>query len=314
MNVSSLCVGEAPSLHAVTHWRVESAFAAECESLVERIGLLGHFIAACVQSVAGEEDIHEYDVILCSTYLSQYLFVDEKNYEALCAGIFDGCGIRPLTFLHAYECAGWGYALQFLASQAASKRAIIAIADIDLVNFECFRTHPLIGRSGFGISALRFELPDCQSQDIAITDGPYPESGFREFLHVVRDHVKQGDDTMCFLPYLREDLSAIARRLVGAQSVGEDRAAQYGHCFGSDAWIGLIEWLEASNIREAKTVTATSLAYNGYMTVCPVSVTPETAFEFQIVSGKIEDLHQLIASNQSRHGAMDTSALERMSA
>jgi hypothetical protein len=282
-------------LSAAIHWRIEPPFAPAAPSDSARLGVLAECIGAQMRQIAPLIAGRDADLMLCSTYLSRYVTEKPGRCEEFLDEIAAATGRRPLDFLHIYECAGWGFALRFLAEHTDSRLAVLVIADIDVHDLTVFRDHPLIGRSGFCVTTLLLELPG-DGQPTAFVDGPYPGSGFKEFLHAIRSLQAKSGRRPTFLPFLREDLGAMAERLVGREVLGPNRFAEYGHCFGADPWIGVIEWMQREKPDGVRTVTAGALAYNGYFSLCAIDVSSATVVEFRTLDGDDAALDRIIAA------------------
>jgi hypothetical protein len=289
------------TVDAICHWRMEPPFAFDLESNIERIDLLAACIGAQIREVLPAEK-HDYDLVLCSSYLSQYLLCDSRNLAALMEGIHKACDLYPLTLVHSYECAGWSYALRFLADHARTRKAILVVIDIDIVNLGFFLDHPLIGKSGFGITSILLQLP-AHGGEVVFVDGPYDGSGFKEFIRAIRSFRTEMSVERTFLPFFRDDLAEIAARILGRESLGPNLAPEFGHCFGSDAWIGIIRSMAGNPVTEPRRVIAATLAYHGYMGLCTAKITKETTAEFLAFKSDLGTLNQMIARKQTERGA-----------
>lgn len=280
-------------LLAARHWRIIPPFMPSAESHQEQIAMLTRLIGVQIYTVLPFIGADDYDLVICSTYLSPFVMGVQVAESAFYDGIERETGKRPLAVLHSYECAGWGYALRFFACHTYARKLAVAIVDIDLHDLEFYAYHPLIGHSGFGLSILVFDLPGYW-QPTASTGGPYPASAVKELLHAIRSHHMAMGRSPTFLPYFREDFAKIGERVIGSDIVGPNRHADYGHCFGSDPWIGIIEYLQKTPIMEPRTVIAAAVAYSGYYTFCPITLTPRTAVELRILEGDDEALARFV--------------------
>src|SRR5262249_47181343 len=63
-------------------------------------------------------------------------------------------------------------------------------------------------------------------------------------------------------------------RIIGTQNLWPNRHDDYGHTFGADPWIGLIEWHKAQASTLPQRVTLGAFAYHGYFTLCSFHVPP----------------------------------------
>ena len=289
--------GAALRLLAATHWRIDSRFAPHRDGMLQRLDLLADYVGLQARSVLDRFGNPECDHLLCSTHLSNAL----SNVPSRTGQLFDGIAVRtgrrPQGLLHAYECAGWGFALRFMARYTDQPLLLLSIVDVDLHHMSWYEYHPSIGHSGFGMTTLLLALPADWDQ-VGQAKGPYADSGFREFIRAVRARRRPDASLPSFIPFLRDDLRAIAERLLGADTIPANRLADYGHCFGSDPWISLIEWFRQSPQSEPQTVPVGAFAYNGYYSLCDVEVTPDSWLEFERFSGDRAGLEALVAHAQ----------------
>jgi hypothetical protein len=275
-------------LRTAVHWRIEPPFAPECE-FDKKIQLLAECIAAQVREAIRTSDDGPWDYVVCTTYLSLIVVYSPRFAGALLDAIERGCGRRPLGILHTYECSGWGYALRFLSQHADSRKVLLTIADVDLHNVQWYSHHPLIGKSGFGITTLALTLHDSVAGMLEC-GGPYPNSAFKELIRAIRALHARCGKSPTFITFLTDGLAATARRLVGPDVLGPNRIDEYGHCFGSDSWIGIIERCQSASRIEREVVTVGTIAYNGYYALCNVLLSPETTTVFRRVEGSCASL------------------------
>ncbi len=271
------------AIRAASYWRILPPFLPQRAELTEKIDSLGRCIGVQVDHLC--RDIGEpIDYLLCSTHLSLSVSMNSQRSAQFLDAIERHCGRRPLGIIQTYECVGWGYALRFLARHARSRLALVSIVDIDFHGFNWYAYNPAVGVSGFGVTTLLVDLDSCCAESV-MTDGPYPNSAFKEFIRSVRGyHVEMGRRPT-FIPFLREDLGQVAERLIGKDVLTPNRNAELGHCMGSDPWIGLIDWVRNERPRRHQTVLACAFAYNGYYTIAPVVVDAGTFVDMQTIDG-----------------------------
>ena len=264
----------------IAHWRIECSLVPDAVRMSERLDTAANIVAAQAGMIAAKYAGADFQHIVCSTYLSQGFTAVPARTEAFGERVEAASG-RPLTAIcHTYECAGWGFALRFLSRHTKETCVLLSIVDLDLCELQWTEHHPLIGKSGFGITTLLLTLPKDWSAS-GLCAGPYPDSGFRQFIRAFRDYVPQPGQPPIFGPFLRDDLHMIAERLLGDEALSPNLHDRYGHCFGADPWIALVKWLQ-DNERPASAVTLGSLAFNGYFSICSVEVREEMAVDFQV--------------------------------
>jgi len=214
--------------------------------------------------------------VLCSSYLPKILIDVPERVDRLLKRVAQVGGRRPLGLVQAYECASWGHVWQCQARHGTSRSLTITVVDTCLYGFTHYASHPSVGASGFGMTSVNLRLPDDDPAGSIEVAGPYPDSGFKEFVRALRDRATRSASKRVMVPFFREDLGAIATRIVGAERTTRNRNTEHGHCFGSDPWIGLAADLTEGVVLPGDVVTLGTLAYNGYFAVADV-ITPELA-------------------------------------
>ncbi len=183
----------------------------------------------------------------------------------------------PLALLSIYECAGWGYAIRFFEDFMTGPHLLVSIADADFHDLNKNLEDVRIGRLGFGLTTLLLSVSPRQGA-AAEPAGPFPDGGLREFMRALRTR-SESVDGPTFIPFLKPELRELAERLVGRHQLSPNLHDAYGHCFGSDPWIGIMDWVAESALQAPRDVLAGTIAINGYYAVCRVGVTPDTWFE-----------------------------------
>lgn len=244
----------------------DASFKRRLEWLTEEIG---DQLAAALRPPAGAQPLS----LICTTTLSKMVTGWTRNARALLDRIEVRTGVRPAGVLEGYQCAGWGYAVRFVATQTNRRWLLLSIVDADLHDFMLRGYEDVIGAIGFGITTVSLDLTDGTRPSLCA--GPAPNHGFTDLLHAVRAQHKRIGPLPTFMPFLPEGLAAIAKRVLG-DSLGPNRHDCYGHTFGSDPWIGLAEWLQTHRPPGERQVTLGAFAYDGYYTTGSVSVGPWT--------------------------------------
>ncbi|KQP41147.1 hypothetical protein [Pseudorhodoferax sp. Leaf274] len=274
---------ELPRIRSIAHRLLEPPFLEGAASIEARIDALGDHIGSLLAWTLQDCKAQACQHLICTSYLSMYLTGDAR----LCSRLFDRIETRglprPLGLIQPYQCTGWGYALRFIG-RGGARRLAITIADVDLHDLQGCRSHPLIGISGFGVSCILVELEE--GAELPSCDGPYANSGFSEFLHAIRSQRRTYGCAPTFLPFLTPELRIVAERLLGKEDLGPDRHAVYGHCFGSDPWIGLLEWLQCGNKGKAHVVSLGAVAYDGYFTLGRMRVAPDVRLWLDIAASQ----------------------------
>jgi hypothetical protein len=289
-------VSERVELLAALHWSIVPPFAQENPQLGNQVDVLGRCVAAQVRTVMppGHQG-RPIDLMLCSTVISGAITGMTAISNQLFNVIESECRQRPLAHLHTYMCAGWGYALSYFLRHTDSRLVMLSLVDVDIHDLAYHRNHGQIGKLGFAITTLLLELP-IDRIDKVQTGGPFGGSAFKEFVLALRRHNDLHKPALSFLPFFGPGLSSIAERMIGAPYLGVNRHDDYGHCFGSDPWIGIIEWLQRTALDEPVNVSAGMVALSGYFALCNVGLSPQTRIGSRLVSGRESELVSEIAA------------------
>jgi len=290
-------VSERVELLAALHWNIVPPFAQENPQLAGQVDVIGRCVAAQVRAVmpAGHQGA-PIDLMLCSTVISGAITGMTAISERLFNVIESECRLRPLAHLHAYMCAGWGYALAYFLRHTDSRLVMLSMVDVDIHDLAYHRNHTQIGKLGFAITTLLLGLP-VDRIDKVRTGGPFGGSAFKEFVLALRQHNDLHKPTLSFIPFFGPGLSSIAERIIGTANLGVNRHDDYGHCFGSDPWIGIIEWLQRTPLDERINVSTGMVALSGYFALCNVGLSPQTRIGSSVVIGRESELESEIAQS-----------------
>lgn len=172
----------------------------------------------------------------------------------------------PQTLISAYECSSWGFALRYAKTLEKSGRelpplVVISILDINILNLSHWYENENWGRSGFGIATvlLRCGKDDRLSCHIAKAD-----NGFGEFCVDIRNRMLADATVLVTPPFFPSNISALYDRLLPQDRLLPNRVETWGHSFGADPWISLIEQRLAGLDRPGDRYLATSVSLNGY--------------------------------------------------
>ncbi|RQS64119.1 hypothetical protein DID96_29065 [Burkholderia sp. Bp8963] len=266
-------------IDAVAHTRVSTPVVDAAVGIDERVLWLANACAEqagrTIARLPARPDLH----VVCSTTLSKMVSGHDVRTSMLFDAIGARSGSRPAALLLAYQCAGWGYALRFAAAHSRTRVLLLTIVDADLHDMMRTGYEAAIDRIGYGVTTVALELRDAL--DTLRCDGPFANRGFADLLHAVRRLHQQRGISPTFLPFLPQRLADIARRSVGEQ-LGRNRHDAYGHTFGADPWIGLVEWLRAEPPEAECDVTLGAFAFDGYYTAATLRVGPRTATELHV--------------------------------
>lgn len=296
-------------LLAALHWNIHPPFAQGNRQLSAQVHVLGRCIAAQIGMIVPRARGERVDLVLVSTVISGAFSGSAATAQQLFDVIESRCGMRPVALLHTYMCAGWGYALRWFSRHTDARRVMICIVDVDVHDLDYHRHHRQIGKLGFGITSILLYLANDRTIT-AVTGGPYAESAFKEFMRALKIHNMRHKPSLTFIPFFGPGLGEIAEKILGRENLGANRHEVYGHCFGSDPWIGIIEWVEANPLRYAVNVTAGAVALSGYFTLCDVAIVPQTLIGMRFVGGEEADLEEAIVAPSRLHDAAEPAVWE----
>ncbi|WP_374562577.1 hypothetical protein [Ideonella sp.] len=279
-----------PRVQAALHTRIVAPFGGHASTAPQRMGWLADEVCAQLDEVRATTPEAHWNHILCTTCLSPMLTGWPQHAEGFSARIASHSGIRPLALLQAYQCAGWGYALRFAGQQAGAQRLAISIVDADIHEAVSSAYVAAIGRIGFGITTLGLELPAGAA--LPRCGGPFPNRAFNEFLHAVKASHRERGRVPTFIPFLPEGFAGVAERMIGTDNLWPNRHEDYGHTFGADPWIGLIEWCRAHPSAESRDVTLGAFAYHGYFTLCSFEVPASIQLALRDWGGEADQLRR----------------------
>ncbi len=290
-------------VNAAVHWRIEPPFAADAPSWLDAVSLAGSLCGTQLAQTARRAGFEPETVLMLSTLLPFTVTAPGAALTALTAALHAGCGHRLDAMFNAYLCAGWGFALRHLLRHTAARRVALVILDVDLTDLQWNLHHPAIGRSGFGITTVLMTLP-AAADALPQCSGPHANSAFNEFVLALRSHQTRHGALPTFIPFLQGPLAATAERLLAPGSLGRNRHADYGHCFGADPWIGVID---ASAERQAQDHDVRALlgavAFNGYYTLAALDLAADIVTGFVGLNGRWAALQDIGHCPFKRHAA-----------
>jgi hypothetical protein len=293
--------GAAATLVAAIDWRIGFPFVPNTPLPDQAVLALARCVGAQLRAVERAAGRLADDCVVCTTNLTPLVVGDPVLSTRFLDGIGRSCGLRPATILASYECAGWGYALRFYAQHTAARQVLVTIVDVDLHNYSTLTSDMYWGRSGYGVTTLLLELPIGEPLSIATGWAPHTRTGwgnhiraFANLSHAIKIRQLGGERHFVSAPFLPPEVRQTLERVVGADRLFPNRLGTYGHCFGSDPWIGVIEWVTGTPPTRGEKVIVASLAHNGYHTMCDVQVSPDTTVDLKRFSGDDETIDLVV--------------------
>ncbi|WP_321818266.1 MULTISPECIES: hypothetical protein [unclassified Paraburkholderia] len=182
----------------------------------------------------------------------------------------------PHNLVTAYECSSWGFVLRYAnLFERHQPYIVLSIVDINLFDLTHWHENPNWGKSGFGIATvvLKFSGDDTIQCDVARS-----ANGFGEFCVGLRNYMERDKAVRVTPPFFPPNISALYDRLLPRERLLPNLVDQYGHSFGSDPWIALIEHRLAKRDRPGERYLATSVSLNGYWCFAELEFATEGIF------------------------------------
>jgi len=181
------------------------------------------------------------------------------------------------NLITGYECASWGYCLRYAFKDMNPGDMIaISILDINVMNISYWESNANWGNSGFGLATIVLTLGEDNQIECHIAKSI---NAFGEFCLDLRRVSREQSGVMLVPPYFPSDIAAMYAKIVPQEQRTENLVDDWGHCFGADPWIGLIEEVARGCNWQDTTYFATSVALNGYWTYAKLKLNPKGVFK-----------------------------------
>lgn len=191
----------------------------------------------------------------------------------------------PQNIVTAYECASWGYVLRYAKNCApTAPYIVISILDLNIFGLSYWRNNSMWGDSGFGLTTIVLR---CSQDDFIHCQTSKSANAFGEFCVDLRTVMTVKKDLRVCAPYFPPNIATLYDRLLPSERLLTNRNADYGHSFGSDPWIALIEHRQRGLDGPSDHYLATSIALSGYW--CFAEVEIADAGRFIISEAESED-------------------------
>ncbi|NVN09769.1 hypothetical protein [Nguyenibacter vanlangensis] len=213
-------------------------------------------------------------VFVTSTIMSPRVTEPGPEQHAVTRALAEATGCTPLL-INAYECTGWGYILRHVTHLGITGPIMILIQDCDVHNFTFWRRNDAWGNSGFGITTLIIDVGAGAAADVSVD--AVPKAGaLRNFRKALGVFTAAKPAQVVSTPFFPEATRKGFRATSHLPNECADRHGEYGHSFGSDPWIGLIE--ACAGARPATAIVG-SLALNGYHAIAHITLSPNAVIE-----------------------------------
>jgi hypothetical protein len=181
----------------------------------------------------------------------------------------------PRSFTHAYECACWGYCMNYhLVHKPNEKVLVISIIDVNSMEMSYWISNAKWGKSGFGIMTLCFELNHDEPGKVVHTGMGASGNDIVAFASIAKQVVRDFKARTLALPFFPDNISSSVRRSLKGIELLNERHADYGHAFGSDPWISFIRDQSESD-RSGQRIVFGSLALRGYYCFADIGIGPK---------------------------------------
>lgn len=181
------------------------------------------------------------------------------------------------NFVSSYECASWGYCLRYAARELQPGEMVaISVLDINILNLGYWDANPNWGTSGFGLATVILTLDG--DSDITCTIAK-SVNAFGEFCLDMRSRAQADPEALLVPPFFPHDIASMYTKLVPEDRRTPNLTDHWGHCFGSDPWVGLIEQTRTTPDWPDRVYTATSVALNGYWVMARLRLARDGRFE-----------------------------------
>ncbi|MCW8879193.1 MAG: hypothetical protein OQJ89_05110 [Kangiellaceae bacterium] len=203
----------------------------------------------------------------------------------------------PCSFVNAYECASWGYSARYYKRvEPQAKYLLFSILDANLLNLSFWKENENWGASGFGLTTVLIKTE--QSDDHQVNDNSLIAScattynSTPEFATIIRRLVLNESEVKLSLPFFPEEIRVVFDKMLQASPRIPDLHHKWGHCFGSDPWLSIIEYGLEHSITKLERMLVCSIALNGYYCLMEVNITPNSKFYLDKVSVLNDFLNQ----------------------
>lgn len=212
---------------------------------------------------------------LCSTMIELPFTSGQVKWQTIADQLGAHGNHQPDTFVNAYECASWGYSLRYYLKQGQTQYLIVTILDANLYGFEFWRYNEHWENSGFGIATVILEVKDQLTNELMI-GSTTTHNPMAEFATVVRRIAATKQGVILAMPFFPQNIQEMFTKLLGGQQQLPDLHADWGHCFGSDPWLSLLNYGLNNKITEPQHFMTCSYALNGYYALADVMMMPDT--------------------------------------
>jgi len=244
--------------------------------------IIGDLIGAEIAQTMAAHDHCQVDFVMCVSTIMDMPFVSGYlNWETIADSIARHTPVVPRNFTASYECAGWGFALDYAQRRLPKGgRVLIVVADLNVLDISFWRQNENWGQSGFGISTVLIYLPSADDLNLRVGVAKSTQ-GMGEFCADLRKWLKTSQGVLANVPFLPAEMTSIYSHFLPADRLMRDLHADWGHCFGSDTWINFIDAFQREDIVPGHVYCATSASLRGYWALSDVILTDDFCATFR---------------------------------
>ena len=236
-------------------------------------------------------DHPQVDFAMCVSTIMDMPFVSGYlNWDLIAKSIAEHTPNVPRNFTASYECAGWGFALDYAQRRLPlGGRVLLVVADLNVLDISFWRENENWGHSGFGVSTVLVTIPPAAELSLRVGVAK-SDQGMGEFCADLRKWLKTSTGALTNVPFLPAEMTGIYSHFLPSDRVMRDLHSDWGHCFGSDTWISFIDAYQRKDIVPGSVYCATSASLRGYwaLTDVMVSDTFQASFRPAIVAKALE--------------------------
>ena len=256
-------------LHSLHHEPEHDAYE-RTPVLADAVEELGVWVGDLARRHGAARGAEPAPIVICSTTISDLLYDCDDLNRAFRCHVERESGAAVDQIISTYECASWGFALRYLARRGGGPVTLI-IMDVNLPHFAFWGRDQVWGRSGHGVAVLGLELAPGFAADFRVGCAA-PGRGLFEFVRALQSSAEEAASAPIFVPFLTPAMRPVIERTTVCARVAPNLYDRYGHCFGSDPWIGLIDRLDGTPEARPERVVVGSFALNGYYCLAHVAL------------------------------------------
>ncbi|GAA4222715.1 hypothetical protein GGQ68_001021 [Sagittula marina] len=233
--------------------------------------IVGDLIGAEIAQTMTAHDSPQVDFVMAVSTIMDMPFVSGYlSWPLIAAAIARHTPLVPRGFTASYECAGWGFALDYARRRLPQGgRVLIVVADLNVLDISFWRKNDNWGPSGFGVSTVLLTLPPADQVALSVNVAKSVQ-GMGEYCADLRKWLSTSEGGRANVPFLPPEMAGIYSHFLPKDRMMRDLHGAWGHCFGSDTWISFIDEIDRGDIVPGSVHCATSASLRGYWALSDV--------------------------------------------